>query len=233
MLAIQSALPKITFEAKNRREQQPLTPEQLAEMQAQRQYEEDYNLVDNQRNEFMKLANDPEIPMPDELKKVFRLGACLTTAILGGMAAGWGAGKTIKGIEKLAKSEFIKDPKVQLKALNKFIKENKQIIKTNYINSEAYKLNKARLEKAHKSKFWGPVLDFFGELGKGVKFAWGKIKDGTKYVIDKLKNTKVEILKKRTQNTVAVAGGIGSGTQALEKDKKQKNKHSMKSGDIY
>ena len=211
MLTIQPAQSKVAFEAKR-----PLTEEEIVAIKEEREYQKQYDEMLEQRDEFKKLADKKDDVMPDAAKKIFKGGAVVTTGILGGMAAGWGTGKSIKGLEKLGDTKFVKDAKTQLKATNEFVSKTAKNIKTDFINSEAYKLHNLKLEKARQSKFWGPVLKFFGAIGKGIKFVYTKIKNGINYIINKIKSVKAETWKKATVNTVGISGGIASGVTAAK-----------------
>lgn len=242
MLTIQPAQFRVAFEAKQLREEQinamlsrrSLSPEQIALLEQQdltpeqkdlleeHKYRTEYNEMASQRDEFTKLASDNNVKIPEFAKMGLKGGAVVTSGILGGMAAGWGTKKSIKGFEKLFKTEFVKNTKNQIKATNKFAKESIKTLKTNFIESEAYKLHQARLEKGRQSKFWGPVLKFFGSIGKGIKFAYTKVKNGIKFVINKIKGVKSETYKKAAVNTVGVSGGIASGATALKESDEAK-----------
>ena len=242
MLTIQPAQSRIAFEARPLRPEQinnllrrgSLSPEQIAVLEEQDltpeqtdrlneiKYNNQYDEILEQRDEVTKLAGNKDFPMPDAAKKALKGGAVITTGVLGGMAAGWGTGKTIKGFKKIYSTEYMKGVRAQLKAFNKFAKETAKTTKLNFISSEAYKLHKARLEKAHNSKFWGPVLKFFGKIGKGIKFAFVKTKNGINHVINKIKGVKKETWEKATVNTVGVSGGIASGVEAARKSSEEK-----------
>ena len=247
MLTIQPALSKTAFGTKQKRnltpsqidamlarpnlkaaqidmlEEQDLTPEQI-ELLEERKYQLQRSEVREQRDNFDKLAKSDEIPMPDVAKKILKGGTLVTTGILSGMAAGWGTGKTIKGLEKIAKTDFVKGLKAQMKAFKVFVKDNSKILKTNFLNSEAYKLHKERLAKAHGSKFWGPVLKFFGKIGNGIKLAFVKTKNGIKHVINKIKGVKPETLKKGTVNTVGTASGLAATVETYKNSNNDNNK---------
>ena len=215
MLTIQSA--KTAFKGY----QKDLSQEEIQALREEREYRESLNELEDQRDEFINLAHDKEIKMPKAAKIALEGGAILTTALLGGMASGWGTKKTIQGLSKLNKSQAMKNVKTHMSATKDFVKKSAKTIKADFIKSEAYTMPanfiKKYADKFANSKIGKPIVKFFAAIGKGVKYVFNSVKKGIKYVSEKVKGiinkTNVE---KATVNTVGVSGGIASGVTALK-----------------
>ena len=179
--------------------------------------------LEQQRDEFEEIADSKEFKLPKTAQKIIKGGAIVTTGLLGGMATGWGAKKSIQGFQKLAKTSPMQKCKKYIIKSKDFIVDLFKTIKTKFINSDIYQMPAKAIKKQYQkfanSKFGKPIADFFGSINKGIKKACKGIKDGINYVIAKIKGVKSETYKNATINTIGVSGGIASGVTALqEKD---------------
>ena len=223
MLTIQPT--KIAFEGQRKRPQyRRLTPEEIQRINEERDYQESYDELEDQRNEFLDLANSKEFKMPKAAKVAIEGGAVVTTALLGGMASGWGTKKTIQGFAKLNKSSAMQKVKKHIIAVNEFIKKSAKMIKENFLESDAYKMPanyiKKQSNKFKSTKIGKPIAEFFASVGRGVKAVFKSIKKGFNYIVKKIKGIDKVKAEKAAVNTVGVSGGIASGVTAV-KEKQQ------------
>lgn len=179
--------------------------------------------LEQQRDEFEEIADSKEFKLPKTAQKFIKGGAIVTTGLLGGMATGWGAKKSIQGFQKLAKTSPVQKCKKYIIKSKDFVVDLFKTIKTKFINSDIYQMPAKAIKKQYRkfanSKFGKPIVNFFGKIGKGVKKVYTAIKKGINYVIGKIKGVKPETYKKGLINTVGVSGGIASGVTTLqEKD---------------
>ena len=181
-------------------------------------YERTKDELEEQKREFEDLADNDELKLPKTAKKIIKGGAIVTTSLLGGMATGWGAKKSIGAFQKLGKTDAIKGLNKQIKATNEFLKKAGTTVKTEFLKSDAYKLPKAKFEKFAKTKFGKPVTKFFGAIGKGISYVWGKTKSAYNFVYKKITNVKKETYEKATVNVVGASGGIASGVTAIKEN---------------
>lgn len=190
----------------------------------EREYQKNYDELLNQKEEFLDLANSEDFKMPKTAKKVLEGGAILTTGLLGGMATGWGAKKSIQGFSKLSKTAAVKDLKKHALATKEFVKTSSKSIKEIFVESDAYKMPAGFIKKHYNkfanTKFGKPVIAFFEAVGNGVKAVYKRVKTGINYIVDKIKGIDKAKAEKAAVNTVAVSGGVASGVTAI-KEKQQ------------
>lgn len=184
-------------------------------------YESTMDDLEDQRDNFNELAESSDFKMPETAKKVLKGGALVTTGLLGGMAGGWGAKKSIEGFAKLAKTQPVKSTKKHFKAVIDFIKDSAKTIKTKFKESDAYKMPanyfKKQKEKFASTKIGKPIVNFFSKLNKGIKKVSKDISTGLKKLYDKIRGVKKETWEKATVNTVGVSTGVASGAEAYKK----------------
>ena len=113
----------------------------------QEEFDEINNELKNQKDEFHKLTKDYELPKI--AKKVLEGGAIVTTGLLGGMATGWGAKKSIAGFAKLAKTGPMQVIKKHEIATKNFIVDTAKTIKNKFISSDAYKMPVNSIKKGY------------------------------------------------------------------------------------
>ena len=226
MLSVQSRI-----SAQNVNFGKKLSPEEIQARREEAEYNKKRSELLEQKREFEELANDDELKLPKPINKVLKGGAVVTTGILGGMAAGWGAGKSWAGISKLIKSKPVQgiiEKTVSAKdAVVKFAKSLKdKFLKSKLYTKPADSL-KAQKAKFLKTKFGKKLNSIYTSIKEnkivksivnGYTTVKTKVKDAFKYVHDKIKGVKPETYKKAAENTVGVSGGIASGVTAL-KDK--------------
>ena len=189
-------------------------------------YESTRDDLEDQRDNFNELAESKDFKLPESAKKVLKGGAVVTTGLLGGMATGWGAKKSIEGFAKLAKTAPVKSTKKHFKAVIDFIKDSAKTIKAKFKQSDAYKMPANYLKK-QKNKFaetqiGKPIVNFFSSLKKGIKKINKDISTGLKDFYNKIRGVKKETWEKATVNTVGVSGGIASGATALKEKSEDK-----------
>ena len=218
MLSIQPKISNNNITSFGRRDRERnLTPEEIEE----RNYRAAKREIEEQQEDFIELSENSEFNLPKPAKTVIKGGAIVTTGLLGGMATGWGAKKSIKAFQKLGNTNVMQGLKKQAVDTQEFIKKTAKIVKTEFIKSDAYKTPKAKLDKFATTKIGKPITKFFKAIGTGISTVYGKTRDGIKYVINKIKSVKKETYEKATVNTVGVSGGIASGVTALkEQDEK-------------
>ena len=221
MLTIQPT--KTAFEGGKSR----LTPEEIEAIREEREYQKNYDELADQRDEFIDLAKNDEFKVPNAAKKVIEGGAIITTGLLGGMASGWGAKKTIQGFSKLNKTQAMKNLKLHASASKNFIKESIKDVKAKFIASDAYKMPanylKRQFVKFNNTKIGKPIVEFFSNVAKGIKSVLKEIKKGIKYIYKKITGIDKATAEKVTVNTVGVSGGIASGVTALKNGESAEN----------
>lgn len=186
----------------------------------EREYQKNYDELLDQKEEFLDLANNEEFKIPKSAKKVLEGGAVLTTGLLGGMATGWGAKKSIQGFSKLNKTAAVKDLKKHASATKEFIKTSAKTVKKIFVKSDAYQMPanaiKRNYDKFAKTKVGKPIVSFLESVGQGIKSIYKSIKTGIEHVIKKIKGIDKAKAEKATVNTVAVSGGVASGVTAIK-----------------
>ena len=188
-----------------------------------------------QKSDFLDLANNKEFNLPKPAKKILEGGAVVTTGLLGGMATGWGAKKSIQGFSKLAKSAPVKSFKHYIKDTRNFIKNSSVTVKKQFLESNVYKKPanaiKTQYNKFAKTKIGSPVTKFLENLKDGIATIYKDIRTGLKHLWKKIKGVKKESYEKAVVNTVGASGGIASGVTAL-KETQEKNKAEIQNSDI-
>ncbi len=182
--------------------------------------------LEDQKDEFESLVKDKELNLPKPAKKLIKGGAVVTGGILGGMATGWGAKKSIAGFAKLNKTKTVVGMKTKLGKVWTAAKVFVGKLFKKFTESKIYTTPKAKLNelgtKFANSKIGKPIAKAYdavkGFVGKGIK----KVKAGVKWVLNKIKGVKKETYEKAVVNTVGVSGGIASGVTAL-KDQSEKD----------
>lgn len=220
MLSVQSGMNYgLTFGASRRRTERQLTPEELEAkkyMQARKELLE-------QKEDLQELADNDEFKLPEPAKKIIKGGAVVTTGLLGGMATGWGAKKSIAAFSKIAKSAPVQSMKKHMKATKDFIVGSFKTIKTEFKKSEAYTMPANAVKKQYKkfseTKIGAPIVKFFKTVKTGLSNIKQKIADGFTAIRNKIKGIKKEKVENATVNFVGASGGVAAGVTALkEKD---------------
>ena len=182
--------------------------------------------LEDQKDEFESLVKDKELNLPNPAKKLIKGGAVVTGGILGGMATGWGAKKSIAGMKALNKAKAVVGLKSRIsKAWGGFKKVVgnawKKITASKFYTTQKARFSKI-VERFADSKIGKPIVRAYnsvkGFVNKGVE----KVKTAVKWVFAKIKSVKSETYEKAAVNTVGVSGGIASGVTAL-KDQSEKD----------
>lgn len=188
--------------------------------QEEREYRRNYDDLKEQKEEFLNIADNEDFKIPKTAKKALKFGAVLTTALLGGMATGWGAKKSIQGFSKLSKSESVQSLKKYLLNAMDFVKKSAKTLKRNFIKSDVYKkpanLVKKNYEKFEETKIGKNIIKYAKKAGKGIAYVYKQISKAVKFVYDKIKGINREKAEKYAVNTFAVSGGIASGVSAVK-----------------
>ena len=186
-------------------------------------YESTMDDLEDQRDSFNELAESRDFKVPETAKKVLKGGALVTTGLIGGMAGGWGAKKSIEGFSKLAKTAPVKSVKKHFNAVIEFIKESAKTIKTKFKKSDAYKMPanymKKQKEKFASTRIGKPIVNFFSRVNKGLKEFRKDLSSGFKKLYNNIRGVKKETWEKATVNTVGVSTGIATGAETLKKQK--------------
>ncbi len=210
-----------------------LSREEIKSRREEAEYNRKRSELLEQKHEFEELANNEELKLPKPINKVMKGGAIVTTGILGGMAAGWGAGKSWTGISRLIKSKPVQNMiKKTVSAKDAVVSFGKSL-KEKFVKSKLYTkpVESLQTQKAKflKTKFGKKLNSIYTSIKEnkvvksivsGYKIVKTKVQDAFKYVHDKIKGIKPESYKKATENTVGVSGGIASGVTAM-KDKNE------------
>lgn len=176
--------------------------------------------LEEQKDEFESLANDKDLHLPKTAQKVVKGGAVVTGGILGGMATGWGAKKSISGFKTLNKTKAVVGIKKELNTAYKTAKKEAKSLWKSFTKTSIYTTPKAKLNewgtKFAKTKIGKPITEGFNATKKFVGNTYNKAKDGINWIIAKVKGVKSETYEKVTVNTVGASGGIASGVTALK-----------------
>lgn len=173
-----------------------------------------------QKKDLEDLINSTEAKFPKFIKKLMKAGVILTTALLGGMATGWGAGKSIKGIQELSKKVPVQNAKNSIKSGFKFIGRQFVAAKKWLQNTGLYKKIAAKTTKFFtENKFGKKLVSIYKKLTNNKVI--NPVKDNFKSLTKKVKEIKGETYKKATVNTVGISGGIASGANAIKEDQKR------------
>lgn len=176
--------------------------------------------LEEQKDEFESLVKDKDLKLPKPAEKIIKGGAVVTGGILGGMATGWGAKKSIAGFAKLNKTKAVVGMKTKLGNVWTVAKDFVGKLFKKFTESKIYTTPKAKFNKLAtkfaESKVGKPIAKAYNAtknfVGKGLK----KVKAGVNWVLNKIKGVKKETYEKVAVNTVGVSGGIASGVTALK-----------------
>ncbi len=199
------------FEAQ-RKQPNRLSSEELEE----KRYKDTRQELIDQREDLKEILDNNEIKLPKPAQTMIKGGAVVTTGLLGGMATGWGAKKSIQAMGKIAKSAPMQGLKNQIKATNIFIKDASSTISKKFKASDAYKMPLAKIKKIETTKVGGPIIKFMKAVGNGIKSVYNGIKKGIQFILNKIKGVKKETYEKATVNFVGASGGVASGVTALK-----------------
>lgn len=176
--------------------------------------------LEGQKDEFESLVKDKDLNLPKPAKKLIKGGAVITGSILGGMATGWGAKKSIAGMKALNKAKAVVGMKAKLGKAWTAVKEFAGKIWKKFTDSKVYTTPKNKLnklgEKFANSKIGKPITKAYNSVKDFVGKGFKKVKDGLNWVLNKIKGVKKETYEKAAVNTVGVSGGIASGVTALK-----------------
>lgn len=176
--------------------------------------------LEGQKDEFESLVKDKDLNLPKPAKKLIKGGAVITGSILGGMATGWGAKKSIAGMKALNKAKAVVGMKAKLGKAWTAVKEFAGKIWKKFTDSKVYTTPKNKLnklgEKFANSKIGKPITKAYDSVKDFVGKGFKKVKDGLNWVLNKIKGVKKETYEKAAVNTVGVSGGIASGVTALK-----------------
>ena len=176
--------------------------------------------LEGQKDEFESLVKDKDLNLPKPAKKLIKGGAVITGSILGGMATGWGAKKSIAGMKALNKAKAVVGMKAKLGKAWTAVKEFAGKIWKKFTDSKVYTTPKNKLnklgEKFANSKIGKPITKAYNSVKDFVGKGFKKVKDGLSWVLNKIKGVKKETYEKAAVNTVGVSGGIASGVTALK-----------------
>ncbi len=176
--------------------------------------------LEGQKDEFESLVKDKDLNLPKPAKKLIKGGAVITGSILGGMATGWGAKKSIAGTKALNKAKAVVGMKAKLGKAWTAVKEFAGKIWKKFTDSKVYTTPKNKLnklgEKFANSKIGKPITKAYDSVKDFVGKGFKKVKDGLNWVLNKIKGVKKETYEKAAVNTVGVSGGIASGVTALK-----------------
>lgn len=176
--------------------------------------------LEGQKDEFESLVKDKDLNLPKPAKKLIKGGAVITGSILGGMATGWGAKKSIAGMKALNKAKAVVGMKAKLGKAWTAVKEFAGKIWKKFTDSKVYTTPKNKLnklgEKFANSKIGKPITKAYDSVKDFVGKGFKKVKDGLNWILNKIKGVKKETYEKAAVNTVGVSGGIASGVTALK-----------------
>ena len=185
-------------------------------------YEQMRDELREQRDEFMNIINDEELELPKPVNKIIKGVATGTTAILSGMAAGWGAKKSIEGFSKLGKTKAIKGLGQKLTSVKLATAKSAKSLKEKLINSKFYTKIAEKVSNAYakfgETKIGKPIVKYLNIAGEFIQKGYKKVATGVKYIVDKIKGVKKETYTNATVNTVGVSGGIASGVNSFRKE---------------
>ena len=190
----------------------------IAKMDSEK-YEQMRDELREQRDEFLNLVDDEDLEIPKPINKAIKGVAIGTSALLSGMAAGWGAKKSIEGFSKLGKTKALQGLGKKLEKVKLKTAESAKSLKEKFVNSKFYKNVTQKISKTYakfgETKIGKPIVKFLDATGNFVKKAYNKTKEGVKYVIDKIKGVKKETYTNATVNTVGVSGGVAAGVNSF------------------
>lgn len=185
-------------------------------------YEQMRDELREQRDEFMNIINDEELELPKPINKVIKGVATGTTAILSGMAAGWGAKKSIEGFSQLGKTKAIKGLEKKLSSAKLATAKATKSLEEKFVNSKFYKNIAEKVSNAYakfgETKIGKPIVKYLNIAGEFIQKGYKKVVGGVKHIVDKVKGVKKETYTNATVNTVGVSGGIASGVNSFRKE---------------
>ena len=206
-------------------------PTSLADMD-QDTYDKVLRDLRERKGDFLDLTNNKEFKLPGPAKKLVEGGAVITTGLLGGMATGWGAKKSIQAFSKIFKSAPVKGFVNYVKSAGRFVKRTLSTVKKLFLESELYKKPANAIKKQYnkfaETKFGKSFTKYFGIFKEGAKKIYLKVKNSVKSLWTRAKAVKNETYEKAAVNTVGVAGGAASGITALT-ETQEKNKRDEES----
>lgn len=228
----------------------PKTAEELEaeirekELEEQRKIEEKYNDSVNSVEKAKDAALELAEKAPKPIKVAGKTLAATATALLGGMALGWGGHKSIQAVKELLRTDVGVKVAAKIKngyhALAEGLKNAKDSIQSGY-GSLKTKFQQSNFYANAKTKY----NNFFDNTKAGQKLSSAKnkikqnsvyqkvteafsnayrwCKDGVTSLYRKVRGIKGEQVEKATVNTLGVSGGISSGVYALQGEKMNEN----------
>ncbi len=177
-----------------------------------------------QKNDLCDIVSNKEMKLPEAAKKVIKGSAVVTTGLLGGMATGWGAKKSMTAMSKILKSKPVQGIKNHMHATKEFIKKAFSTVKKQFLESDAYKIPANSIKKAYnkfsETKVGRPITKFLEATYDGIGSICKNIKKGFNRILMAIKGVKKESYEKATVNIVGTSGGIASGITALKENSK-------------
>jgi hypothetical protein len=136
------------------------------------------------------------------------------------MATGWGAKKSIAGLEKLYNNKSMKDFRAYTKSVNEFVKDTLKTTKVKFVASDVYKKPASALDRFAQTRVGKPIAKFFKGISSGIKAVYDAISSGVEFIYNKIRGVKKETWEKVTTNTLGTSGGIAAGLEALKEQNK-------------
>ena len=188
------------------------------------EYNKTRNELLNQKKEFEDMLDSGDFKMLKPAEKFVKGGAIITTGLLGGMAGGWGARKTIQGCAKLYKSAPATSLKKQIKSGFSTIKRVSSKIKQAIVESNPYQVCvdafKKQYNKFAENKIGKKIVNAINYVSEKVKVAYTFLKGCTNKIVGKFKNIPNEKYENATVNTIGVSSGLAASAQSI-KDKSE------------
>lgn len=176
--------------------------------------------LEEQRDEFENMAKDKDLHLPKTAQKLIKGGAIVTGGILGGMATGWGAKKSIQGFKALNKAKAVVKIKKDFSSAYNTVKNEAHTLWEKFTKTKVYTTPKEKFNKwgakFAETKVGKPIVKGLKATKEFLGTVNQKIKKGIDWVLGKIKNVKKETYEKATVNTVGASGGIASGVTALK-----------------
>ena len=176
--------------------------------------------LEEQRDEFENMAKDKDLHLPKPAQKLIKGGAIVTGGILGGMATGWGAKKSIQGFKALNKAKAVVKIKKDFSSAYNTAKKEAHTLWEKFTKTKVYTTPKEKFNKwgakFAETKVGKPIVKGLKATKEFLGTVNQKIKKGIDWVLGKIKSVKKETYEKATVNTVGASGGIASGVTALK-----------------
>lgn len=176
--------------------------------------------LEEQKDEFDSLAKDKDLHLPKTAQKIIKGGAIATGGILGGMATGWGAKKSIQGFKALNKAKAVVKIKKDFSSAYNTVKKEAHTLWEKFTKTKVYTTPKEKFNKwgakFAETKVGKPIVKGLKATKEFLGTVNQKIKKGIDWVLGKIKSVKKETYEKATVNTVGASGGIASGVTALK-----------------